>query len=100
VGEGEIRRSSINIMEICNSLVATPVGEVSPAARTSAGGRCLSACGNGKSAGGSSLCQLMEEAGRSDIRKDLLQYLHCGHGLHHLRDFRANFVTVSVSMFT
>jgi hypothetical protein len=26
-GEGEIRRSSINIMEICNSSVATPVGK-------------------------------------------------------------------------
>ena len=62
-------------------------------------GFCLRA-ETGKSAGGSSLCQLMEEAGRSDIRKDLLQYLHCGHGLHHLRDFRANFVTGYVSMFT
>ena len=74
--------------------------ELSPAAWISAGGKFLSACGNGKSAGGSSLCQLTEEAGRSDMRKDLLQYLHCGHGLHHLRDFRANFVTGYVSMFT
>ena len=36
--------------------------ELSPAAWISAGGKFLSACGNGKSAGGHSLCQRMEEA--------------------------------------
>ena len=61
-GEGEIQRSSINIMEICNSSVPTPRSEVSLAARISAGEKVLYAYGNGKSAGEKSFSQHIEEA--------------------------------------
>src|SRR5262245_61803654 len=61
-------------MEICNSSVPTPRSEVSPAVRISAGEKVLDACGNGKSAGGKSFSQHIEEAVERQKEKSKLLF--------------------------
>ncbi len=91
-GGGETSGGSINIMEICNNSVPTPVGkccrrpDLLPAEDFSMHAEMENLPAN--------ICSVSGwRSGRSDKRKDLLQYLHCGHGSHHLGAFRAGFVT-------